>query len=143
MTFPGAGASVYRNEAGEVLGWDYPDYDRPEPDPEETEYGRADDWCRKHKKFECDECEDERIDLGMCLDCPTVIKSGDFCESHGPCEGRHDWVCGVMDGSVMADDLLNALHHRQNAGERGPHCSRCEVDYDPEIHGYPGDDSLL
>ncbi len=22
--FPGATASVYRNEAGEVLGWDYP-----------------------------------------------------------------------------------------------------------------------
>lgn len=30
MTFPGAGAQIYRNEAGEVTGWDYlsePDYD--------------------------------------------------------------------------------------------------------------------
>lgn len=34
MTFPGAGAQVYRNEEGEVLGWDYPDYDEP-PDPDD------------------------------------------------------------------------------------------------------------
>jgi len=30
MMFPGAGAQIYRNEAGEVTGWDYPsepDYD--------------------------------------------------------------------------------------------------------------------
>lgn len=33
MTFPGAGAHVYYNEAGEPLGWDYPDYDSP-PDPD-------------------------------------------------------------------------------------------------------------
>lgn len=26
MTFPGGGAQVYRNEEGEVLGWDYPSY---------------------------------------------------------------------------------------------------------------------
>lgn len=30
--FPGAGASVYYNEAGEPLGWDYPSDDPPEPD---------------------------------------------------------------------------------------------------------------
>ncbi len=30
MTFPGAGARIFYNEAGEPLGWDYPDYD-PEP----------------------------------------------------------------------------------------------------------------
>ena len=27
MAFPGAGAQVYVNEAGEPLGWDYPAYD--------------------------------------------------------------------------------------------------------------------
>jgi hypothetical protein len=27
MTFPGAGAQVYYNEAGEPTGWDYPGYD--------------------------------------------------------------------------------------------------------------------
>lgn len=33
MTFPGAGAQIYRNEDGEVLGWDYPDRDdRWDPD---------------------------------------------------------------------------------------------------------------
>lgn len=36
MTFPGAGAQVYRNEAGEVLGWDYPsepEYDDGDMEP--------------------------------------------------------------------------------------------------------------
>ncbi len=32
MTFPGYGAQIYYNDAGEVLGWDYPSYDEP-PDP--------------------------------------------------------------------------------------------------------------
>lgn len=27
--FPGAGAQIYTNEAGEVLGWDYPDRNDP------------------------------------------------------------------------------------------------------------------
>ena len=31
--FPGYGAQVYRNEAGEVLGWDYPT--EPEYDPDD------------------------------------------------------------------------------------------------------------
>lgn len=30
--FPGAGAHVYRNEAGEPIGWDYPS-DEPDYDP--------------------------------------------------------------------------------------------------------------
>lgn len=34
MTFPAAGAQIFYNEAGEVLGWDYPDYDAP-IDPDE------------------------------------------------------------------------------------------------------------
>lgn len=33
--FPGAGAQVYYNDAGEPLGWDYPDYDEPEYDPDD------------------------------------------------------------------------------------------------------------
>jgi hypothetical protein len=48
VTFPGANAVVYRNEAGEVLGWDYPsepdpgdfydDYDRyPDIDPDDED----------------------------------------------------------------------------------------------------------
>lgn len=31
--FPGAGASVYYNEAGEPLGWDYPSAYEPDYDP--------------------------------------------------------------------------------------------------------------
>lgn len=30
--FPGAGARVFYNDAGEPLGWDYPSYDEPEWD---------------------------------------------------------------------------------------------------------------
>lgn len=36
--FPGAGAVVYTNEAGEPLGWDYPSYDEPDYDPYEEDY---------------------------------------------------------------------------------------------------------
>lgn len=36
--FPGAGAQVYYNEAGEPLGWDYPDYDPQYDDPEYDAY---------------------------------------------------------------------------------------------------------
>ncbi len=41
--FPGAGATVYRNEAGEPLGWDYPSEsdDSHRDDP----YGAEDDHC--------------------------------------------------------------------------------------------------
>ncbi len=35
--FPGAGAHVYYNEAGEPLGWDYPNYDEP---PDVDDYDR-------------------------------------------------------------------------------------------------------
>jgi hypothetical protein len=38
--FPGPGAQVYYNEAGEPLGWDYPSYDEPENDP----YDDIDDY---------------------------------------------------------------------------------------------------
>jgi hypothetical protein len=35
--FPGPGAQIYKNEAGEVLGWDYPSYDEPYEDDFEQE----------------------------------------------------------------------------------------------------------
>jgi hypothetical protein len=44
VMFPGAHARIYRNEAGEVIGWDYPSDDEPQ-DPEWEEYGHPDDWC--------------------------------------------------------------------------------------------------
>lgn len=39
--FPGAGAQVYYNEAGEPTGWDYPDLGGP-PDPDD--YDDYDDY---------------------------------------------------------------------------------------------------
>lgn len=49
MTFPGAGARVFYNDAGEPLGWDYPDYDSP-PDPDEfyDSYPERPGWCAVH-----------------------------------------------------------------------------------------------
>ncbi len=41
--FPGAGAQVYYNEAGEPLGWDYPDLYEPDYDPYNDQYYVADD----------------------------------------------------------------------------------------------------
>ena len=55
--FPGPGARVYYNEAGEPLGWDYPadpeehdpydDYDLHNYDPDE--------WCDEHEQYDCGE----------------------------------------------------------------------------------------
>lgn len=39
--FPGAGATVYRNDAGEPIGWSYENYDEP---PEMDPYDDYDDY---------------------------------------------------------------------------------------------------
>jgi hypothetical protein len=42
--FPTAHSQVYRNEAGEVLGWDNPGYDDgPDPDEYYEQFGQYDD----------------------------------------------------------------------------------------------------
>ena len=47
MTFPGAGARVDYNEAGEPVGWDYPDMYEPldafDPDDYDWDYAISDD----------------------------------------------------------------------------------------------------
>lgn len=48
--FPGAGAQVYYNEAGEPLGWDYPSHDDPY-DP--------DDFLDRDEDFDDEEESDE------------------------------------------------------------------------------------
>jgi hypothetical protein len=40
--FPGANAQIYRNEAGEPIGWDYPSYDEEYYDPDD--YLSQDEW---------------------------------------------------------------------------------------------------
>jgi hypothetical protein len=66
--FPGAGASVYRNEAGEVLGWDYPD-DGPY-DPDDYLPG-----------YENDDMDDEP-DVWICDDDGEEFDSLDRYEEH-------------------------------------------------------------
>ncbi len=47
MTFPGAGAHVYYNDAGEPLGWDY-----PSDDPHNSYESDDRDWCEQHQRME-------------------------------------------------------------------------------------------
>lgn len=64
--FPGAGASIERNEAGEVTGWDYPSY--------EPEYF---DCCGGRGRCYCDDYDGED-------------------DEDGPYECDHpDWVAGL------------------------------------------------
>lgn len=51
--FPGPGAVVYRNEAGEPLGWDYPDQGPPDVD---AFYEAQDPYLRCER---CHALEDE------------------------------------------------------------------------------------
>ncbi len=61
--FPGAHSHVYRNEAGEPIGWDNTYYDEPEYDEEQFLYHPEDD----DDLFEyCELCEDEHA----LNDCP-------------------------------------------------------------------------
>lgn len=75
MTFPGAGAQIYRNEAGEPLGWDHPSYDDG-PDPDDFDECDYDD-----ENF--DECDydDEDPDGGtewvICDECGNEYEDGD------------------------------------------------------------------
>lgn len=48
--FPGANAQVYYNEAGEVLGWDYPSDEPYEMD--DYEMANAPDICDEYKEAE-------------------------------------------------------------------------------------------
>lgn len=59
--FPGYGAEIYRNEAGEVLGWDSGYGFEPEYKPEEEVYGFDYD-------FDEDECPDECPRCGLDLE---------------------------------------------------------------------------
>jgi hypothetical protein len=58
--FPGAHASIYRNEAGEVVGWDSPG--EPEYDPDDYLAGDYDDDDDEDDEFEDDEDEDDEDD---------------------------------------------------------------------------------
>lgn len=62
MMFPGANARIFRNEAGEVLGWDYPS-DNPNDDWDEFDQAfegeQPDDWCPTCRTFVRPDSSDE------------------------------------------------------------------------------------
>lgn len=68
--FPGPGAQIIRNEAGELLGWDYPS---EEPDFDEDE---AD---RRFHALRCDGCGNHPEDC----DCDEDDDAGDVSEKFG------------------------------------------------------------
>jgi hypothetical protein len=60
--FPGPGARVYYNEAGEPLGWDYPSEYEPddwEDDDRPTRDEDEEDWCEEHQQLNCGEDHDD------------------------------------------------------------------------------------
>ncbi len=76
--FPGAGAQVYRNEAGEPLGWDYPS--EPDFDPFDGLDDREDD------RFDggCIDCGEEAvIDSEFCADCLGETQEAPIREDFG------------------------------------------------------------
>lgn len=58
--FPGAGAQIYYNEAGEPTGWDYPQYDEgPDPDDfDEYDYDEDPEDAESDDAV-CDRCGEE------------------------------------------------------------------------------------
>lgn len=78
MTFPGAGAQVYYNEAGEPTGWDYPGYDEG-PDPDDFDPNDFD--------------EDGDSDEVMCDECGNEYESGDpEIKKHEQETGHKLWI---------------------------------------------------
>jgi hypothetical protein len=89
--FPTAGSEIYRNNAGEVLGWDGPssyDLDGPDPDDYYDLFG------------DCDDSEDD-YDYGECGYCGTEC-DGDCepvrCEADLP--SYKDFLTGEMVSQV-------------------------------------------
>lgn len=88
--FPGAGAQVYRNEAGEPLGWDYPDQDGPH-DPDDDLYA---DFCEPD-----DEEESEQDCPDTCPICGMDLKSDGYPLGHKTDEGddcTFKWATGRL-----------------------------------------------
>lgn len=81
--FPGPGASIIRNEAGEPLGWDYPSYDESGMDPyEEEEYYRR-------REPACQECGAPQSDCECCEICGSADHIEDDCPDRPYTE--EDW----------------------------------------------------
>lgn len=71
--FPGAGAVVYYNEAGEPLGWDYPS----EPDPADLYDDRDEDQtfkCRCGESFWMDDEGDVLSHYEVCTEPDWLVK---------------------------------------------------------------------
>ena len=104
--FPGPGAIIYRNGAGEVTGWDEEGSFEPEYHP----------CCGVTGRCICGDLDDEDDD-----------------EKCYP--GEHTWVCGPMAGSVMTEDLDKVYEKKRCDREPGPYCETCGTEYNPTLHG--------
>jgi len=99
MTFPGASATIYKNDAGEVEGWSYEnDYDGFDQDDHYDALGDGDAMvCTEHKCF-ANECPKYHTD--------SLTHEDEFCcGPHGCCS----FCCGTDE-----DDIRGAWH--------GPDC---------------------
>jgi hypothetical protein len=104
--FPGAGATIYRNEAGEVTGWDYPA--EPDYDPfadlydEDDEDDDGGDVDHTHTCRDCggdQDCTEPDTVCGFNGSCDECNDELNGCEGHeaGPFDPMGETV--YCDGS--------------------------------------------
>lgn len=86
--FPGPGAQIYRNEAGEPVGWDTPSYDEPPYDPDDYLYDPDDETDDDYDDFEDDPDEDPDEDPGP-GETGDEAEDGNHGAPHPTQEARH------------------------------------------------------
>lgn len=101
MTFPSATSTIYRDEVGEVIGWDGPSYDEPHVEEDPYYYDENGDCdvmvCTEHKGFanDCPKYHTDSLvhedDLccgpsGCCSDCCGTDADRVRGEWHNGCE---------------------------------------------------------
>jgi hypothetical protein len=95
MAFPGPGAQIYKNDAGEVTGWDYPSDEPYEMGPEEEE--------RLEQEHRGKFYRDHGFDIDdACVHC----LQREAAEQHGE---YNEWLCGECIDFVTAKDELLQL----------------------------------
>lgn len=94
--FPGPGAQIYRNEEGEVLGWDYPSSEPEERDPydddRQAQWGDDEDEEPVQGHRSCPRCDfpfkqGSMPSIWMCPQCGVDL--GDFPVPPDPAPDAH------------------------------------------------------
>ena len=106
--FPGSHAQIYRNEVGEVIGWDYPSYDDSPSD--------NDDWYDNNYEQEPEELEPwECREKGLHGDSGTGSRTW------------FDWISGGLVNGRNAGDHYSWLTGRyEDVYQQRWECDYCQ-----------------